>query len=431
MKMLLLSALLSSAIALPVFAQHAGHSAHSDHGPTPAAEKPKARTDPHAGHQMAAPEAVSPTKPADSHLGHDQEPKPQPTTKPVADPHAGHNAKARIAPSMSASEHDVHKPATNKDAGHAGHQNPPVPAAADPHAGHKTSPAKVENHQGHDMGAGSHAGHDMSMPEGHDMTTPMGHSVATPAPPRAPAPPQATNGARFAADTSYDQRSMARSREELRREHGDMNISKLTIDQLEAVIRNGRAGYAWEDAQFTYGGDINKLWLKSEGEVERGGRVEHAEVQALWSRSISPWWDLQAGLRYDIRPKPDRGYLVLGIQGLAPYWFEVDAAAFVSNKGDVTARLETEYDQRITQKLILQPRAELEFSAQDIPELDTGSGLTSAEAGLRLRYEFVPEFAPYVGVQYERALGETADYRRADGEDVGGWSVLLGVRAWF
>ena len=212
--------------------------------------------------------------------------------------------------------------------------------------------------------------------------------------------------------------------------HGAMKTSKLLVDQLEAKVRNGRDGYAW-DGQGWYGGDIDKLWIKTEGEGAFGETVEKAEVQALWSHAIDPWFDLQAGIRYDFRPDPERAYLALGVQGLAPYWFEVDAAAFVSNKGDVSARLEAEYDLRLTQKLILQPRAEFDLALQDVPELGIGSGLSSGEIGARLRYEIRPEFAPYVGVEYERAFGGTAAFRRAAGEDRGGWSLLLGLRTWF
>lgn len=154
-------------------------------------------------------------------------------------------------------------------------------------------------------------------------------------------------------------------------------------------------------------------------------------MQALWSRALDPWFNLQAGLRYDIRPQPDRGYLVVGVQGLAPYWFEVDGAIFLSERGHVSARFEGEYDLRITQRLILQPRLELDLALQNDRAIGIGAGLSSAEAGLRLRYEFVPEFAPYVGLEYERAFGNTADFRRADGEDVGGLRLVLGVRTWF
>jgi copper resistance protein B len=141
-------------------------------------------------------------------------------------------------------------------------------------------------------------------------------------------------------------------------------------------------------------------------------------------------------MRYDFEPDPSRGYLVVGVQGLAPYWFEVDGALFLSNKGDLSGRVEVEYDQRITQRLILQPRVETEFAFQDVPEIGIGSGLSTAELGLRLRYEIFPArapavIAPYVGVQYERAFGDTADFRRAAGERVGGWSFIMGVRTWF
>lgn len=250
-------------------------------------------------------------------------------------------------------------------------------------------------------------------------------------PPVAPPPPQAIKGPAHAADTVYPPGEMAATREQLRMEHGDGKTSRFMIDRLEHVTRNGDDGYAWDDVQFWYGSDLNKLWLKSAGEGVDGEGVEEAEVQALWSRAISPFFDVQAGVRYDIRPEPDRTHLVLGLQGLAPYWFEVDAAAFLSEDGDLTGRIESEYDLRITQKLILQPRAELELAAQEDSERAIGSGLCAAGAGVRLRYQFVPEFAPYVGVEYEHAFGDTQDLRRAIDEDTGGWSLLIGVRAWF
>jgi copper resistance protein B len=252
-----------------------------------------------------------------------------------------------------------------------------------------------------------------------------------PAPPTGPPPAEALSGPAHAADAVFGADAMARAREEVREEHGAMRVSRFGVDQLEVNLRNGRDGYAWEDLHFWTGGDIDRLWIKSEGEGEFGGSIERAEVQALWSRAISPFFDLQAGVRYDIRPNPERSYFVLGVQGLAPYWFEVDGALFVSHRGDITARFEGEYDQRITQRLILQPRVELDFSLQDVPELGIGSGLSSAEAGLRLRYEIVPDFAPYVGVQYERSFGDTARFSRTAGDDVGGWSLAMGVRAWF
>lgn len=140
---------------------------------------------------------------------------------------------------------------------------------------------------------------------------------------------------------------------------------------------------------------------------------------------------LTPGSRYDFQPNPERAHLVVGVQGLAPYWFEIDGALFLSEKGNLTTRFEAEYHQRLTQRLILQPRVEFDLAARNVPEIGVGSGLSKAEAGLRLRYEFVPEFAPYVGVEYERAFGNTADFSRAAGEKVGGWSFLVGLRTWF
>lgn len=262
----------------------------------------------------------------------------------------------------------------------------------------------------------------------------MGASNAPP-PPVAPPPPEALSGPAHAADVVFDPAEMARSRAALAEEHGGMETSKFLIDQLEVGIRDGRETYSW-DAQFWYGGDIDKFWLKTEGGGELGGEVEGVELQALWSHAIDPWFDLQAGIRQDLQPGPDRTHLVLGVQGLAPYWFEIEGAVFLSTRGEVTARVEAEYDLRLTQRLILQPLIEADFSLQDVPELRLGAGLTSAEVGARLRYEFHPRsglavVAPYVGIQYERAFGDTANFRRAAGEDAGGWSLLLGVRTWF
>lgn len=257
-----------------------------------------------------------------------------------------------------------------------------------------------------------------------------GDAATAAAPPVAPPPPAAFSGPKHAADAIYGEAASARARKQLRDEHGNVLTSKLLVDQFELRMRDGRDGYSW-DAQGWYGGDINKLWVKSEGEGSFGESPDQAEIQALYSRAINPWFNLQGGVRYDLQPNPERAHLVLGIQGLAPYWFEVDGALFLSNKGDLTARFEAEYDQRITQKLILQPRVEFNLAAQDVPELGIGAGLSTAEAGLRLRYEIVPEFAPYVGVEYERAFGNTADFARTAGEKAGGWSLLTGIRVWF
>jgi copper resistance protein B len=264
----------------------------------------------------------------------------------------------------------------------------------------------------------------------------MGHCTPSPgtgeaAPPVKPPLQAAFSGPEHAADVIWDPQLMARKRaDHLIAEHGGFTGHMVLLDRLEYRAIDGADGYAW-DAEAWYGGDYNRLWLKTEGEGEFADGAESAEVQALYSRAIDPWFNLQAGVRYDVRPTPDRGHLVLGVQGLAPYWFEVDAAAFLSSEGDLTARLEAEYDQRITNRLILQPRVELDLAAQDVPELGVGAGVSTIEAGLRLRYEVKHEFAPYLGVQYERRVGATAEFARVDGGRVGGWAVLLGLRSWF
>ena len=328
-------------------------------------------------------------------------------------------------PALAQHDHQSHHGATGQQ------------APADPHTQHQTDERSADPHAGHDMPPKAsepkdpHAGHQMPSSAPTDAhQAHVGHEPGIPDPPVEGPSAAALSGPAHAADAVFGAPAMAPAREIARKEHGDIKSGMILIDQLEAVIGKGKDGYAW-DAQGWYGGDIDRLWFKTEGEGSFGEKLESAEVQALWSRALDPWWNLQAGVRHDFRAGPDRTYAVLGIQGLAPYWFEVGGALFLSDKGDVTARVEAEYDQRLTQKLILQPAAELNFAAQDVPELGIGSGLSTAELGLRLRYQFVPEFAPYVGVKYERAFGDTADFRRAQGEKAGGWKFLIGIRSWF
>lgn len=202
-------------------------------------------------------------------------------------------------------------------------------------------------------------------------------------------------------------------------------------DRLEVQTNEGDGLFVW-DAEGWVGGDYNKLWIKTEGEYlfERE-RTAEAELQALYSRTITPFFNLQAGVRHDFKPDPSRTFGVLGIHGLAPYWFEVDAAGFVSDEADVSARLEAEYDFLFTQRLILQPRTELNFAVQDVKKLGIGSGLSTAELGLRLRYEIVRELAPYIGISWTRLVGKTEDFARDDGEDVSDVSFVVGVRLWY
>lgn len=339
-------------------------------------------------------------------------------------------------------------PALAQHDAHAGHH--PPPASADPHAGH-AMPAGADPHAGHVMPAPAptpvdpHAGHGMPTPAPAPVDPHAGHRMPPPAPvadPHAghvmPPPPSPTatgaipaaalTGPAYAADSVWGAAAMAASRHHLIAHHGGMAASKLLIDRLEVAVADGPDTLVW-DGEAWIGGDIERLWLKSEGESSDGTTEGSAEV--LWTHAIGPFFDLQAGVRHDFAPGADTTHLGLGVAGLAPYWVEVDAALFLSHRGDLTASIEAEYDLRLTQRLILQPRVELTLAAQAVAEQRIGAGLTDVEAGLRLRYAIDPHLAPYVGVGWHRAFGDTADLRRADGEAVGGWSVLIGVRSWF
>jgi len=232
------------------------------------------------------------------------------------------------------------------------------------------------------------------------------------------------------ADEYWDPEKMAQAREAVQKEHGATTAYFIQADRFEYRTNEGDPQFLW-DAQGWYGGDKNKLWIKTEGEYAfEDDEFEDAEVQALWSRAFARYFDVQAGVRHDFAPGDDRTFGVLGVQGLAPYWFEVDAAAFVSGDGDVSARVEVEYELLLTQRLILQPRTELNFAVQDAPRNGIGSGLSTAEVGVRLRYEIKRELAPYIGVSWERAVGETADLVRAGGEDPSSVSFVAGLRFW-
>lgn len=290
-------------------------------------------------------------------------------------------------------------------AGHAGHMD---------HANHATPatvPAEPENaHSGHDM----HAGHTMPT----EAPAQIGNTPA-------PLPPTD-----HAADQIHDPVAMAKAREALLLESGGMQFNMVMIDRAEIQFRDGEEGYAWEGEAW-FGGDINRLKLKFSGEGDIDGAIEEAELQALYSRALDPWWNVVAGMRHDIRPDPSRTYAVIGVEGLAPYWFHLEGLAFLSEKGDVHLRAEASVDQRITQRLILQPAAEVNFALQDVPALHVGAGLTDFELGTRLRYEIKPEFAPYIGVEWHRKTGETARLARLGGEDVSAINIVAGIRFWF
>lgn len=316
---------------------------------------------------------------------------------------------------------------TFAQSGHQGHDMPAEkaepgksPPLSDPHAGHDMGAvAEQVTEQPAANAADPHAGHNMSAGAAEQTSMDEVGNVPAPAPP-----------GDHAADAIFGADVMARSRKVLAYEVGGMGYSLVTIDLLEVGFQKSRESYRFEGEAFT-GGNINRFGIKFEGEGAFGERIDDLELQALYSRAIAPYWNLQAGVRHDIKPDPSRSYLVAGIEGTAPYWFKVNAAGFVSNKGEVRARLETSYDQRITQSLILQPRIEANIAFQDIRAIGVGSGLTDFEAGLRLRYEIEQEIAPYIGVEWRKQTGATARYARLAGEDPEAISLVAGIRIWF
>ena len=177
------------------------------------------------------------------------------------------------------------------------------------------------------------------------------------------------------------------------------------------------------------GGDYNKLWLKSEGEFE-GDKGEQAEFWAMYSRNIAPFWDVQAGLRYDVEPDTT-AHGVIGFTGLAPYFFETEAHLFISEEGDVSARLRQANEFLITQRAVIEPYLEANLFAQDIPERNIGAGLSDAEIGIQTRYEITREFAPYIDLRYERKFGETSNIAKDEGEDNDDFIAAIGIRFLF
>lgn len=203
------------------------------------------------------------------------------------------------------------------------------------------------------------------------------------------------------------------------------------LDQLELAPTRDGTPIAL-DATSWWGGDVNRLWLRAEAEQELERDAGEVQAEVLYGRLVSPFWDALLGVRVDHRWAGDRAtraHLAIGLEGLAPYWFEVEPTLYVSQDGDVSVQLEAEYELLVTQRLVLQPRLELQAAAQDVPEFGIGSGLSDLELGARLRYEIRRELAPYVGLAWHRLLGETGDLAR--GEEVSTLSLVVGLRAWY
>lgn len=209
----------------------------------------------------------------------------------------------------------------------------------------------------------------------------------------------------------------------------DARFGKLLFDQFEYTHSPRASGLA-VDAQAYYGGDVNKLWLKLDGERSEG-HLHDTRAEALWAHATNAFWDTQLGVRHDFGDGPGRSWAAFGAQGLSPYWFDIEATAYVGQSGRTAARMEAEYDLLLTQKLIFTPDLELNAYGKRDPARHIGAGLSNVELGLRLRYEITRQFAPYIGIDWNRRVGGTADLVRAAGEPAFDHELVAGVRFWF
>ncbi len=207
------------------------------------------------------------------------------------------------------------------------------------------------------------------------------------------------------------------------------NFGSVLVDRLErAYTRDGN--WTAYDVQAWFGRDFNRLMIKAEGDVSQG-RLQDARTEFLWGHAVAAFWDTQLGVRHDNGSGPDRNWLAFGVQGLAPYWFDVEATGYLGNAGRSALHLATSYDLLITQRVVLQPRVEANLYGKDDPARQIGSGLSDATAGLRLRYEFTRQFAPYVGVEWSGKFGRSADFARIAGEKTRQTAIVAGLHFWF
>ena len=218
--------------------------------------------------------------------------------------------------------------------------------------------------------------------------------------------------------------------------HDNPTLSFTRIELLEYRLSDDKPDQFGWDIQGWIGNDDHKFWWKSDGDISLSNSGENdADLQLLYARPISPFWYLQAGVRYDRAwtsdESQDRASLVLGMQGLAPFKFDIEPALYLTDDGDVLANVTASYDLYLTQRLVLQPRTEINLSAQDVPDYGLGAGFNDVSLELRLRYEIAREFAPYVGVRYTSLLGETADIGRRNGESVDDVQFVIGFRIAF
>lgn len=332
---------------------------------------------------------------------HSQHQMPAPTPAPQAPPvhdHSQHQpAKSKTKPTTTTTPAPPAPTVDHATMDHGAHV-PPAPAAEVDHAamGHgEPQPAQEVDHAA------------------------MGHAAPhAPDQPRTPIP-ALTDADRAAAVPPAQDHPV----------HDNAIHRFVLVDRLEGFEADEGRGMEWE-AHAWFGNDYNKLWLRTEGE-RIAGDTEDADLEVLYGRSVARWWDVVAGVRHHFEPGDSQDFAVLGVMGMAPYKFEVNASLYVGSSGYTGARVEVEYETLLTSRLILQPAIEANLHGREDESHGNGAGLGTVEAGVRLRYEFTRQFAPYIGVVRERAYGRTADFRRADGEDIDDTRVVAGVRIWF
>lgn len=303
----------------------------------------------------------------------------------------------------------------------------PVALVASPamaqHHDHGSMEHEVQSEESTDDAAEeAHAGSD------HSTRYDLAEPPAAPAdePGDAPPPPVPSD---HAADALFDRAAMLRAREGVRAESRFWTTA-LMLDVFEFRAREGDDGYRIEGMMWT-GGDIDRAVIALDAEGAFGEAAESIEIDGYWSHAINPWFNLQLGARHDLRPDPERTYALVGLQGVLPYWIEGEGQLFVSGKGDVHLSATASHDLRVTQRLVVEPEVELDVAMQDVPELGIGAGFDKIELSARARYELARNFAPYIGISWERKLGGSADFARIAGEKPSVVSLLVGLRAWF
>ena len=261
--------------------------------------------------------------------------------------------------------------------------------------------------------AGQHAGHTQEKPK------PAPPPAGKPAEPLPPFIPPVTDDDRKAAFPDVEGHAV----------HDNAVNYFVLFDQLEWQAGSDVSGVNVDTTGWV-GRDRDRLWFRAEGDSDNG-RLADAEAHVLYGRKFARWWDLVAGVRQDFNPGPSRTWAAVGVQGLAPYWFEMEATFYIGESGRTHARFDVEYELLLTNRLVLQPLVEVDVYGKSDPERGIGAGLSTIDTGLRVRYEIRRELAPYIGVTWNRKFGQTAELAEAAGKDRGGARFVAGLRLWF